>query len=69
MIGVIDRINEKFAVVEFDDGSMQNILLDKIKGKAEEGDVIYYKCGLYHIDLNETNKRKKEADSFLDLWD
>lgn len=69
MYGVIDRIEESIAVIEFDNGKIENITLENIKGEAKEGDVLLLKNGLYFIDKEETNKRKKEAESFLNLWE
>lgn len=69
MFGVIDRIEGEIAVVEFDNGLIEDISVNKIKGKILEGYVIYLKDGFYNVDLDETNKRKKEMESFLDLWD
>lgn len=69
MYGVIDRIEESIAVIEFDNGKIENITLENIKGEAKEGDVLLLKNGLYFIDTEETNKRKKEAESFLNLWE
>ncbi len=69
MYGVIDRIEGKIAVVEFDEGDIKKIKLDDIKGEAKEGDVLYKKENFYFIDIDETNKRKKEAEGFLELWD
>lgn len=69
MYGVIDRIEGKIAVVEFDEGDIKKINLDEIKGEAKEGDVLYKKENFYFIDIDETKKRKKEAEGFLELWD
>lgn len=69
LYGVIDRIEGKIAVVEFDQGDIKKIKLDDIKGKAKEGDILYKKENFYFIDIDETNKRRKEAEGFLELWD
>lgn len=69
MYGVVDRIEETIATIELDNGSIKNIPLNSIKGDVKEGDVVKFKEGLYFIDEEETNKRKKEAESFLELWE
>lgn len=60
MRGIIDRFENKFAVVELDDKSLININISKIPKSAKEGDVIFINKDGISLDLNETKKIKKE---------
>lgn len=69
MYGVIDRIEGDIAVIEFDSGEVKNILIKYIQGEILEGNVLYKKDNFYYIDIEETNKRRQEAESFLKIWE
>ncbi|TDT62371.1 DUF3006 domain-containing protein [Fonticella tunisiensis] len=68
MKGVIDRFEGSFAVVVMDDGAIKNIHRDKLPEGAKEGDVLILGDRV-EIDVEETKKRKKEADKYLHLWE
>ncbi|MCX7904631.1 MAG: DUF3006 domain-containing protein [Caloramator sp.] len=67
MKGVIDRFEGDFAIIVFDDGKVENINRQLIPKEAREGDVIVFSDTTY-IDKEETLKRKKESDKYLNLW-
>ncbi len=62
MFGTIDRFEEEFAVVEFDDRKVINILKDKLPKEAKEGDVLRFQNDSITIDYIETDKRRKEIE-------
>lgn len=68
MKGVIDRFEGDFAIIVFDDGKVENINRQLIPKEAREGDVIVFAATIY-IDKEETLKRKKELDKYLNLWE
>ncbi|MGK0469112.1 DUF3006 domain-containing protein [Clostridium sp.] len=69
MIGIIDRFEEEYAVVELKDGKMINISKAKLPIAVEEGMVIdISEC--ITINTYETLKRKKEIEKLTEnLWD
>ncbi|SKC86996.1 DUF3006 domain-containing protein [Maledivibacter halophilus] len=67
---VIDRFEGDYAVCEKEDRIMIDIEKSKLPSDAKEGDVIVLIDGKYSIDLEETNKRKKEIEKLIDdLWE
>ncbi|MCX7905054.1 MAG: DUF3006 domain-containing protein [Caloramator sp.] len=68
MKGVIDRFEGDFAIIVFDDGKVENINRQLIPKEAREGDVIVFAATTY-IDKEETLKRKKESNKYLNLWE
>ncbi len=66
MRGIIDRFENKFAVVELDDKSLININKSEIPKSAKEGDVILINKDGISLDLNETNKLRKEVNDLMD---
>ncbi|KEH89960.1 DUF3006 domain-containing protein [Clostridium novyi] len=70
MFGTIDRFEEEFAVVEFDDRKVVNILKDKLPKEAKEGDVLKFHHDIITIDYKETEKRKREIEDLTkDLFE
>lgn len=65
MRGIIDRFENKFAVVELDDKSFININTSKIPKSAKEGDVIFINKDGISLDLDETKKLKKEVSNLM----
>lgn len=66
---IIDRFEGKFAVCEKEDRTMLNIEKSKIPKDSKEGDVLNIVSGEISIDIEETNKRKKEIGELIkDLW-
>lgn len=55
---IIDRFEGDFAVVETDSG-MTNISRELLPENAKEGDVIGVTDGVYYIDEEETQSRRK----------
>ncbi|EDS76955.1 DUF3006 domain-containing protein [Clostridium massiliodielmoense] len=70
MFGTIDRFEEEFAVVEFDDRKVVNILKDKLPKEVKEGDVLKFDHDTITIDYKETEKRRKEIQELTkDLFE
>ncbi|EHJ02184.1 hypothetical protein CDLVIII_5716 [Clostridium sp. DL-VIII] len=66
---IIDRIEDKFAIVEKENGDMYKISVNSIRGNFEEGDILINKDEYFEIDKNFTLNRKKEMDEIMkDMW-
>ncbi|MGK0468944.1 DUF3006 domain-containing protein [Clostridium sp.] len=66
---IIDRFEGDFAVCEKEDRQMVDIEKSKIPITAKEGDVLNIDKDRITIDLQETEKRKKEIEELTkDLW-
>ena len=55
---IIDRFEEEYAVLEREDGKILNILKSSLPD-AKKGDVIIFENGIYTVDREETERRKK----------
>lgn len=68
--GIIDRIEEKWVVVEFDDG-MRDILISRFPMTVESGDVIWMdEYGHIEKDNQERQRLSDEIDELMeDLWE
>lgn len=68
--GIIDRIEEKWVVVEFDDG-MCDILISRFPMTVESGDVIWMdEYGHIEKDDRERQRLSDEIDELMeDLWE
>lgn len=66
MRGIIDRFESDYAVVELDDRTMKNIKISLLPQGARNGDVIVEKDGVYCIDVDGTEKRKKNIEKLMD---
>lgn len=68
MVGIIDRFEEEFAVVELENKKLINIEKNKIPIEAMVGDVLNID-NYITIDLEETEKRKKYIEKLTeDIW-
>ena len=66
---IIDRFEGNFAVCEKEDRQMLDIEKSKIPTTAKAGDVLDIINDRITIDLEETEKRKKEIEELTkDLW-
>ena len=66
---IIDRFEGEYAVCERDDLKYINILINEIPEEAKEGDILCFDGKKYIIDIEKTNKRKKEIEELTkDLW-
>lgn len=66
---IIDRIEDKFAIVEKENGDMYKISVNSIRGNFEEGDILISKDEYFEIDKSFTLNRKKEMDEIMkDMW-
>lgn len=68
--GIIDRIEEKWVVVEFDDG-MRDILISHFPMTVESGDVIWMdEYGHIEKDDRERQRLSEEIDELMEeLWE
>ena len=68
--GIIDRIEGKWVVVEFDDG-MQDILISRFPMTVESGDVIWMdEYGHIEKDDRERQRLSDEIDELMEeLWE
>ncbi len=65
MLGTIDRFEGKYAVIEFDEGTIINIEADILPKEAKEGDVLNITDKIT-INFEETEKRKKEIEKLTE---
>ena len=66
----VDRIENGFAVVTDENGSVNNIPADMIEGDFREGDILDFDGEVYHADAFATEERRKyirEIES--SLWE
>lgn len=67
---IIDRFEEKFAVCENEKGIMVNIPRNTLPKEAKEGDVLIIEKENIYIDVEETEKLRKEIEELVkDLWE
>ncbi|MCB2300424.1 DUF3006 domain-containing protein [Clostridium tagluense] len=67
---IIDRFEGNFAVCEKEDRTMMNIPKDKIPPGAKDGDVLNILNDVITIDIEETEKKRKEIEKLTeDLWE
>ncbi len=68
--GIIDRIEGKWVVVEFDDG-MRDILISRFPMTVESGDVIWMdEYGHIEKDDRERQRLSSEIDELMEeLWE
>ena len=65
---VIDRFEGEYAVLETE-GGMTEIHRAHLPGAAREGDVVYYSCGGWSVDREETEKlRRKNSERLNRLF-
>lgn len=65
MVGIIDRFEGNFAVVEIQNKEMINIEKIRLPKGAKEGDVLNIGEEIT-IDYKETEKRKKEIEKMVE---
>ncbi len=67
---IIDRIEDQFAVCEFDGKIIKNIPLSSLPPDINEGDILKLENDIYIKDLENTEKRKREIESLVEgLWE
>jgi len=70
MRGIIDRFEGDYAVVEFDGRQMKDIPRSELEHGAKENDVILFLNGKYHVDAEETLRRKAEIAKLTEtIWE
>lgn len=65
MLGVIDRFEGEFSVIELDDGTMINMEINLLPKEAKEGYVLNLTDEIT-INYEETEKRKKEIEELTE---
>lgn len=67
---IIDRFEEEFAVCENEKGIMVNVSRNKLPKEAKEGDVLIIENENIYIDVEETEKLRKEIEELTkDIWE
>jgi len=67
---IIDRFEGIYAVCEKKDRTMMDIKRVNLPFEAKEGDVLSIENGVITIDIEETQKRRREIErSTEDLWE
>lgn len=67
---IIDRIEEKYAVIEKENGEMSRISKSSIRGDFKEGDILINSGEYFEIDKEFTFNRRKEIDDITkDMWE
>jgi len=67
---IVDRIEEKYAVVEMENGDMNRISKSSIKGDFKEGDILINRGEYFEIDKEFTFNRRKQIDDLMkDMWE
>lgn len=64
--GIIDRFEEDYAVVEFDNGFVENVEKIRLPINAKEGDIICIVNDSIIIDNIETENRKQKIERLMD---
>ena len=62
--GIIDRFEDKWAVIEFDD-KMEDILRSDLPKEATVGDVLIFDNAKVTIDQNKTKQLEKEIEDLM----
>lgn len=66
---IVDRIEEKYAVVEKENGDMYRIAKDSIRGDFKDGDILINRGEYFELDHTFTfNRRKEIEDITKDMW-
>lgn len=67
---IIDRFEEEFAVCENEKGIMVNVSRNKLPKEAKEGDVLIIENENTYINVEETEKLRKEIEELTkDIWE
>ncbi|MBZ4664140.1 MAG: hypothetical protein JG776_1855 [Caloramator sp.] len=69
MKGVVDRIEGNMVVIALDDEDVVEVDIKNFDNKVKEGDVVYKGVYNWVVDEEETLKRKKEVENYLNLFD
>lgn len=66
---IIDRFKSDYAICEDENQQMVNIPIKELPANLKEGDCLIYKNGVYTIDSNSTEARKKRIrDKMNDIF-
>ncbi|HHV71224.1 MAG TPA: DUF3006 domain-containing protein [Clostridia bacterium] len=65
---ILDRFEGDYAVCEDENGRTTNLKRNELPSNVQEGDVLIFEDGIFIIDKEETEIRKKEIEKlFNDL--
>ena len=62
---IVDRIEGTYGVCEFPDRRMVRIPLTELPDAVREGDCLRWGDGVYRIDQEKTQRRRKQAADLL----
>lgn len=66
---IVDRFEGEYAVCENEDGTMIDIIRDKLPKETKEGDVLKVEGDTFVIDVQATLERKEYIKKLMeDLW-
>lgn len=65
MKATIDRFEDKFAILEFEDGTFKNIKIEILPEGAKEGDILKIVGNSMGIDSKEIKERKRKINKLL----
>lgn len=67
---IVDRIEEKTAVVERENGDMYRISIGSIRGDFKEGDILINRGEYFEVDKDFTANRRTQIDDLMkDMWE
>ena len=66
---IVDRVEEKYAVVEKENGDIYRIAKDSIRGSFKDGDILINRGEYFELDQTFTfNRRKEIEDITKGMW-
>lgn len=69
MKAIIDRLEGNLAILEYEDGSIQEIDINRLPKGSREGDCLLIESGVISIDSEETEKRYNKIKKLMnDLY-
>lgn len=66
LLVIVDRLEGKFAVVEFPDRSIKDVPRDQLPADVKEGDCFWYEHDEYLPAPEETEKRKAKISKLTE---
>lgn len=69
MKAILDRLEGNLAILEYEDGSIQEIDINRLPKGSSEGDCLLIESGVISIDSEETEKRYNKIKKLMnDLY-
>lgn len=70
MLVVVDRIEGRFVVIEFQDRTTHDVPLEELPLDVKSGDCFWYRDGKYVASPEETAKRRAKIQDLIEsTWD